>query len=111
MSAGRSLDAPVPASIPVAVSLHRLDPACVIAFCVTFALLLFLPQLLNDGDTLWQIRTGEWILNHHAIPAIDPFSYTSGQRTWFAHEWLAQTLLDLAWRASGMPRVLVPARA
>jgi hypothetical protein len=90
-----------------AVSVGRLDPACVIAFCLTFTLLLFLPQLLNDGDTLWQIRTGEWILNHLAIPATDPFSYTAGQQPWFAHEWLAETLLALAWRAWGMQGVLI----
>jgi hypothetical protein len=88
-----------------------LDPACVIAFCLTFALVLFLPQILNDGDTLWQIRAGEWILNHHAIPATDPFSYTAGQRPWFAHEWLAETMLALAWRAGGMSGVMALAAA
>jgi len=86
---------------------YRLDPACVIAFCLAFALLLFLPPILNDGDTLWQIRTGEWILNHHSIPAIDPFSFTAGNRPWFAHEWLAETLMALAYRAGGMPGIMV----
>ena len=109
MSAGQSADDPTIMVVPrgVSVPAGRLDPACIIAFCATFALLLFLPQLLNDGDTLWQIRTGEWILNHHAIPAIDPFSYTAGDRRWFAHEWLAETMLALAWRAGGMPGVMV----
>ncbi len=89
----------------------RPDPASVLAFCVVFALVLFLPPILNDGDTLWQIRTGEWILAHHAIPAADPFSFTAGDRPWFAHEWLAETLLALAWRAAGMPGVMVLAAA
>ncbi|MFI4981933.1 MAG: hypothetical protein ACHQIO_16430 [Nevskiales bacterium] len=108
MSAGRSAEDPAIAALPhsIAAAVGRLDPACVIAFCLTFVLLLFLPQLLNDGDTLWQIRTGEWILNHHAIPAIDPFSYTAGDRKWFAHEWLAETMLALAWRAGGMSGVV-----
>ena len=83
------------------------DPGTVIAFCVLFALTLFLPSILNDGDTLWQIRTGEWILDHHAIPAIDPFSFSAGDRRWFAHEWLAETLLALAHRAGGMQGVMV----
>jgi hypothetical protein len=109
MSARQSADEPVIGVVPraIVVPAGRLDPACVIAFCLTFALLLFLPQLLNDGDTLWQIRTGEWILNHRAIPAIDPFSYTAGNRPWFAHEWLAETWLALAWRAGGMQGVMV----
>ena len=88
-----------------------LDPACTIAFCLTFALLLFLPPILNDGDTLWQIRTGEWILDHHAIPSIDPFSYTAGDQPWVAHEWLAETAMALAWRTAGMPGIMVLAAA
>jgi hypothetical protein len=109
MSAGQSADASTMAIPPrgVVALAARLDPACVIAFCLSFALLLFLPQILNDGDTLWQIRTGEWILNHHAIPAIDPFSFTAGDRPWFAHEWLGETLLAAAWRAGGMQGVMV----
>lgn len=89
----------------------RFDPAPVLAFCAVFALVLFLPAILNDGDTLWQIRAGEWILDHHAVPATDPFSFTAGDRRWFAHEWLAETLMALAWRAGGMPGVMIFAAA
>ncbi len=89
----------------------RLSPACVITFCLVFALLLFLPPILNDGDTLWQIRTGQWMLDHHAIPAIDPFSYTAGDRRWFAHEWLAETVMALAWLVAGMPGIMILAAA
>ena len=89
----------------------RLDAAAVIAGCLIFALLLFLPPILNDGDTLWQIRAGEWILDHHAIPATDPFSFTAGDRRWFAHEWLAETLMALAYRAGGLKGVMVLAAA
>jgi hypothetical protein len=88
-----------------------LDPAPVMAFCVMFALVLFLTAILDDGDTYWQIRTGEWILNHLAIPAIDPFSFTAGDRPWFAHEWLAETLMAIAYRADGISGVMVLAAA
>lgn len=94
---------PAPRAIADAVR----DPSTVIAFCLTFAVVAFLPQVLNDGDTLWQIRTGEWILDHRTIPAVDPFSFTAGDRHWFAHEWLAETLLAMAWRAAGMPGVML----
>jgi hypothetical protein len=94
------------AAAPRAVALWRPEPADVLAFCVAFTLVLFLPAILNDGDTLWQIRTGGWILDHRAIPAADPFSFTAGERPWFPHEWLAETLLALAWRAGGMAGVM-----
>jgi hypothetical protein len=86
---------------------RRLDPAPVMAFCVMFALVLFLTAVLDDGDTYWQIRTGEWILNHLAIPATDPFSFTAGDRPWFPHEWLAETLMALAYQADGMRGIMV----
>jgi hypothetical protein len=84
----------------------RVEPVVVIAGCLAFALVLFLPSILNDGDTLWQIRTGEWILDHRAIPVTDPFSFTAGDRPWFPHEWLAEVLMALAFRAAGMPGVM-----
>lgn len=80
-----------------------LDPTTIIAFSVMFALTLCLTQILDDGDTYWQIRTGEWILAHLAIPSIDPFSYTAGTRHWYAHEWLSETLMAIAYRSGGSP--------
>ncbi len=68
---------------------------------------MWLPQILNDGDTLWQISTGAWILDHHAIPTTDPFSFTAGDRHWFPHEWLAETVLAGAFRIGGMQAVMV----
>ena len=103
------------ADIPPALIGHRrgagVDPAVVIAGCLLFVVVLFLPLTLSDNDTLWQIRTGDWILDHHAIPATDPFSFTAGDRRWFAHEWFAETLMALAFRAAGMQGVMVLAAA
>ncbi len=95
----------------VRARLFRPDAAVVIIGCVIFVFVLFLSPILNDGDTLWQIRTGDWILDHRAIPAIDPFSFTAGDRPWFAHEWLAETLLALAFRIAGMQGVMALAAA
>jgi hypothetical protein len=95
----------------VGARVARLDASVVIAGCLVFAFVLFLPQLLNDGDTLWQIRTGDWILGHRAIPAVDPFSFTAGDRPWFAHEWLSETLLATAFRTGGMQGVIILAAA
>jgi hypothetical protein len=85
----------------------RLDPAILAAGCLMFALVLFLPQILNDGDTLWQIRAGSWILDHRAIPFTDPFSFTAGDRPWISHEWLAEAVMALAFRAGGFQGIMV----
>jgi len=51
--------------------------------------------LLNDGDTGWHIRTGEWILAHGQVPQVDMFSFTKPGEPWFAWEWLWD--LGAAW--------------
>jgi hypothetical protein len=52
-------------------------------------------SLLNDGDTGWHIRTGEWILANGAVPKSDPFSFSKPGEPWFAWEWLSDVML--AW--------------
>lgn len=94
-----------------ALPARHLDCPAVTVGCLVFALVLFLPPILNDGDTLWQISTGAWIIDHRVIPAFDPFSFTAGNRPWFAHEWLAETLMALAFRVGGMRGVMALAAA
>jgi hypothetical protein len=95
----------IPHSSP-ARAIRSFDGVPLIAGCVAFCVVVFLPAILNDGVTLWQIRTGEWILDHHAIPSVDPFSFTAGNKRWFSHEWLAEVLLALAFRAGGIAGVM-----
>lgn len=49
-------------------------------------------SLLGDCDTGWHIRTGEWILAHHAVPYHDLFSYSKPDSVWYAWEWLADVI-------------------
>jgi hypothetical protein len=48
--------------------------------------------LLNDGDTGWHIRTGEYILNTRTVPSTDLFSFSKAGQPWFAWEWLIDIL-------------------
>jgi hypothetical protein len=41
-----------------------------------------------DPDIWWHLRTGEWILAHHAVPQVDPFSGPLAGRPWLAYSWL-----------------------
>jgi hypothetical protein len=66
---------------------------------VAFALAAFSPAILNDGDTYWHIRAGEWMIAHDAVLRVDPFSYTVAGTPWHTAEWLAEILMALAWRA------------
>jgi hypothetical protein len=61
--------------------------------------------LLSDCDTGWHIRTGEWIVANHWVPARDIFSYSKAGDPWFAWEWGSDVLM--AWlNAAGGLRVV-----
>ena len=53
-------------------------------------------RLLIDPDTMWQITVGQWILDHHAVPETDAFSFTMRGQPWISTQWLAQVLFAKA---------------
>ena len=59
-----------------------------------------------DFDFWWHHATGEWILDHRAIPTVDPFSWTHGGQPWVAHEWLAEIVIALTVRGGGYAGLL-----
>jgi hypothetical protein len=48
--------------------------------------------LLRDSDTLWQIKVGQWILDHGAMPYTDVHSFTRFGAPWMSSSWLSQVL-------------------
>lgn len=72
-----------------------------------FAAVCFSPAVFNDGDTNWHVATGLWILQHHAVPTVDPFSYTAAGLSWTSHEWLSEVLLALAYSAADWSGVAI----
>lgn len=63
--------------------------------------------LLGDPDTHWHIAVGNWILQHHAVPTVDTYSFTFAGQPWIAKEWLSQVALALAYDAGGWGGVVV----
>src|SRR6478672_7624312 len=66
-----------------------------------FALAAFSPGLLNDSDTYWHIRAGQWMLAQHQVLRADIFSYTAAGAPWHTQEWLSEIVMALAWDAGG----------
>lgn len=54
-----------------------------------------------DTDTWWHLRTGQWIVEHRAIPQVDVFSTTRAGADWRIPGWLAQAPLYLVFAAFG----------
>src|SRR3984957_19006711 len=79
---------------------------------VSYAMLLIGgDRLLLDPDTLWQITVGQWILDHHAVPHTDVYSFTMRGAPWISTQWLAQVLYAevYAWFGWTGPVVLAAA--
>ena len=63
-------------------------------FLVIFLYLCFTGQrLLDDGDTGFHIRAGEFIIENHIVPKFDIFSFHTPPIPWIAHEWLSEVLM------------------
>lgn len=58
-------------------------------------------QLLQDSDTFWQIKVGQWIIGHHALPHSDFFSLLRFGKPWISTEWLSQVLYAGAYSSLG----------
>jgi len=85
------------------MSARRLNPAIKLLPSLTdFAFLMpmvFLfgrmegaQSMLEDCDTGWHIRTGDWILANHTVPTQDLFSFSKPGGPWFAWEWLTDAI-------------------
>ena len=60
-----------------------------------------------DADLGWHLQTGSWILQHHAVSHVDPFSRVVGGRPWQAYSWLFDLLLLQAWTRFGLQGVVL----
>lgn len=57
--------------------------------------------IFNDGDVRWHIAAGQWMLDHRAVPHVDPFSFTYSGQPWMAFEWGSQLIFGAAHRFAG----------
>jgi hypothetical protein len=56
----------------------------------------------GDPDIWWHLRTGEWMLQHHAVPHADPFSGSNAGKPWQAYSWLFELLTVQLFQRFGM---------
>jgi hypothetical protein len=82
------------------------DLVFLLPFFLLYSVLPGSKLLLGDADMGWHIRTGEWILDHHAVPVRDLFSYTKPGAPWFAWEWAWDVLFGAIHRFSGLAGVV-----
>jgi hypothetical protein len=99
-------------------AIFRWFPAVAAVLAVVLWLGWFSPEIY-DSDFWWHLRTGQYIVENHRLPAPDPFAFTTAgageaypgeavtRHFNLTHEWLAQVLFYLVWRAAGFAGVVL----
>lgn len=85
----------------IADAVESLSPASLIAAALCAVVVMFPGTVFNDPDTYWHIAAGGWMVDHRQVLHHDIFSYTYAGKPWASHEWLAEIIMALAWRAGG----------
>jgi hypothetical protein len=74
---------------------------------------------VEDTDFWWHLKTGQYIVQHHALPVPDPFAYTTAMNPVaypgeeqvrhfnLTHEWLAQVWLYVVYSLGGFPALVL----
>jgi hypothetical protein len=82
-----------------------------------FCLLGLFSTEAEDTDFWWHLKTGQFIVQHHALPVPDPFAYTTAMSPAaypgeeqvrhfnLTHEWLAQIVLYGVYCVGGLPAI------
>lgn len=83
-----------------------------VAEVIFLSLFLFLSfsqgrSLLNDADTGYHIRAGDYIIQTHSIPHHDIFSFITPPIPWTAHEWLSEVIMSILHRWCGLTGVVL----
>lgn len=92
---------PASAPRPPVLGLDAYGWILALAMAAIFAVMLFVPKVLLDGDTYWHLAAGEWMVEHRRVLTVDVFSHTFAGRPWLSHEWLAEIVMALALQAGG----------
>src|ERR1035437_61460 len=112
---------PLPVPQPPAPALSGWLRALLPALCAGLLLGLFSREIY-DSYFWWHLRTGQYIVEKHALPFPDPFAWTTPtahdaypgeartRQVNLTHEWLAQVIFYAVWRAGGSA-AMVAARA
>lgn len=91
-------------SKPVSLPRERwLQLLILTAFLVMVGLRAFRLKLsVLDLDIWWHLKTGDWIVDHAAVPHSGLFTWTAADHPWIAYSWGYEVLLSRAYAWFGL---------
>lgn len=81
--------------------------AALLLWLVAFSVTQSGTGLLQDAFTGFHIRTGQYIVEHGAVPRADVFSFTRAGQPWFEWEWLASVLFYAGFQLAGFKALIL----
>jgi hypothetical protein len=90
-----------PPSTPIRLLLAWLVPA--IAVVITMRPVA---EPVLDPDVWWHLRVGQWVVEHRAVPVMDPFTQLGPTTPWVAYSWLYEVLLFGLYSAFGLAGII-----
>jgi hypothetical protein len=57
---------------------------------------------VGDPDVWWHLRSGEWMMQHGAVPQTEPFSSFGVGKPWVAYSWLFEVLIFQLFQRLGL---------
>ena len=91
-----------PPSTPIRLILAWLVPA--IAVVITMRPV---GEPVLDPDVWWHLRVGQWVVEHRAVPTMDPFTQLGSSTPWVAYSWLFEVVLFGLYSAFGLAGIIV----
>ena len=70
-------------------------------------LLCVYASIVSDPDIWWHLRAGDWMMQHHAIPRVDPFSTFGAGKPWVSYSWLYELIVVQLFTRLGMGGIVV----
>jgi len=85
---------------------ERIRPAVSFLVVLTLLVLALVFVLargsIADPDIWWHLHNADYLVQHHALPRSDMYSFTVAGNPWLNHEWLGELPYYFAWRAFGL---------
>ncbi len=85
----------------------KITSSKVLVALVYLIAIAFSIKSLREPDLWWQIRTGQWILEHGQIPTVDMFSMTKAGTEWINIKWGFEVLVSLISKYLGTESVFL----
>jgi len=83
--------------------LRALQLLALICLLIFMAMIAFDARTtVRDPDIWWHLKTGDWIVDHTAVPYVGIFSRTAASRPWIAYSWGYEVLLSRSYAWFGL---------